>query len=108
MIASRLRSIVHTILVAPRGSTPMTRRAIELLEKQEHPDRAVIDHLRQMMDARRYFNVAFADGSMRAVYPSADDPTEFTVQLTSSKDEGLVRHTPLFSKPVFPTEPDVA
>jgi DNA invertase Pin-like site-specific DNA recombinase len=106
-VASRLRSLVSEVLIASEGSAPMTRRAIEFLRAQKDAD-DVIEHLERTMDHRRHFIVVFRNGSMRAVYPSADDPTEFTVQLTSSKDEGLVRHTPLFSKPVFPPEPDVA
>jgi hypothetical protein len=100
MIASRLRSVVDTILVAPRGSVPMTRRAIALLENQEHPDRPLIDHMRRMIDARRYFNIAFSDGSMRAVYPHDDDPTKFTLQVTSSAEAGMIRHGPEGSEEV--------
>jgi DNA invertase Pin-like site-specific DNA recombinase len=105
-IKSRLRSLVDVVLVAPHGDVPTMLRAAALA--REHGDAAVAQHIEKTSDPRRRFIVVFRDGRMRAVYPSDDDPTRFTMQLTSSKDEGLIRHTPLYSKPVFPPEPDVA
>jgi DNA invertase Pin-like site-specific DNA recombinase len=99
MIASRLRSIVETILVAPQGHTPLTRRAMEVA--RQHGDQAVVDHLKRMTDRRRYFIVVFKDGSMRAVYPSDNDPMQFDEQLTSSRETGMVHHIPGASMTVF-------
>ncbi len=104
MIAARLRSIVDTIMVAPLGRAPMTERAIEFV--RQHGDQAVVDHLsaqlRDEREGRRYFVVVFRDGSMRTVYPHADDPMRFEQQLTSSTDEGLVRRYPDHDVQVFP------
>ena len=99
-IAARLQSIVDTILIAPEGSAPMTRKAIEFLRGQEG-SAPVIEHLERTIDGRRYFNVAFKDGAMRAVYPDPNDPARFTMQITSSRATGLVRHTPDTSTTVF-------
>jgi hypothetical protein len=46
--------------------------------------------------------VAFKDGTMRAVYPSREDPMMFEEQLVSSDDEGLVRVTPGQEETIFP------
>jgi hypothetical protein len=102
MIASRLRSIVETILVAPIGHGPLTQRAIELA--RQHGDRAVLDYLERMADRRRYFVVVFKDGSMRAVYPRDDDPMQFEEQVTSSKGDGLIRHSPESEDVIFPPD----
>jgi DNA invertase Pin-like site-specific DNA recombinase len=99
MIASRLRSIVETILVALQGDAHLTQRAMEVA--RQHGDQAVVDHLKRMTDRRRYFIVVFKDGSMRAVYPSDNDPMQFEEQLTSSRETGMVRHTPGASMTVF-------
>jgi DNA invertase Pin-like site-specific DNA recombinase len=99
MIASRLRSIVETILVALQGDAHLTQRAMEVA--RQHGDQAVVDHLERMTDRRRYFIVVFKDGSMRAVYPTDNDPMQFEEQLTSSRETGMVRHTPGASMTVF-------
>jgi hypothetical protein len=57
-------------------------------------------------DARRYFSVAFKDGTVRVVYPSRDDPMMFEELLVSSDGEGLVRVTPEHEETIFtPTPP---
>jgi DNA invertase Pin-like site-specific DNA recombinase len=106
-VAARLRSIVDTVLLAPLGNAPSTRKAIEFLKEQEHPDaEAVIKHLEDtIFDERRYFVVVLKDGSMRAVFPDPEDPTRFSVQVTSSAEAGLVRHRPEGSEVVFPPAP---
>jgi DNA invertase Pin-like site-specific DNA recombinase len=108
-VAARLRSIVDTVMLAPLGNAPSTRKAIEFLKEQEHPDaEAVIKNLEAGIDGRRYFVVVLKDGSMRAVYPDPDDATRFTMQVTSSADAGLVRHLPAGSEVVFSPEPSDA
>jgi hypothetical protein len=107
MIASRLRSIVKTILVAPQGQAPLNQRAVEVA--RQHGDRAVVDHLERVTDRRRHFVVVFKDGSMRAVYPSDDDPMQFEEQVTSSKGDGLIRHAPDSRDVIFqPDHSDLA
>jgi hypothetical protein len=62
-----------------------------------------------MTDRRRYFVVVFKDGSMRAVYPSDDDPMQFEEQVTSSKGDGLIRHAPDSRDVIFqPDHSDLA
>jgi DNA invertase Pin-like site-specific DNA recombinase len=92
-VASRLRSIIDTVLVAPEGSAPMTRKTIEFLRGQDRAE-DVIEHLERTMDHRRHFVVVFRSGSMRAVCPDANDPSKFTMQLTHSRETGLVRYHP--------------
>jgi DNA invertase Pin-like site-specific DNA recombinase len=104
-IASKLRSLVTTILVAPVGAAPMTERAIDFLRNQ--PDSAdIIDHLKKELQDeranRRYFIAVFNDNSMRAVYPSDDDPLQFQQQVVSSKEQGLIRVFPAGDEQVFP------
>jgi DNA invertase Pin-like site-specific DNA recombinase len=95
-IASKLRSLVDTILVAPRGHAPLVRRAIAEIES--NPAAAMFgdaaEQLRRDLESdrakRRYFAVGFKDGTVRAVYPSDDDPLKYEEQLLGTK-LGLVR-----------------
>jgi DNA invertase Pin-like site-specific DNA recombinase len=104
-VASRLRSLVHTILVAPAGGAPLIQKTIDFLEHQEDAE-DVLEHARQRLEdersGRRYFLVAFANGDMRGVYPDPDDPTRFTEQFTSSSEMGLVEEYPNHSQQIFP------
>ena len=79
-IASKLKSLVTTILVAPLGHAPLTQKTIDFLSGEPDTE-PVIDHLKQILDNeaehRRYFAVGFADGAVRGVYPSKDDPLQF-------------------------------
>jgi DNA invertase Pin-like site-specific DNA recombinase len=106
-IASRLSSLVTTILVAPAGHSPATARTIEYLRREHASTSAdVVAHLeeraRDEREGRRYFAVGFIDGTVRAVYPSRDDPMVFEEQLVSTPDEGLVLMTPEHEDQVFP------
>ena len=92
-IAARLKSLVTTIIVAPLGDAPLTRRTIEFLSNQ--PDAEdVIAHLERMSEDeaehRRFFAVGLADGTVRAVHPSDEDPLQFHQQLLANK-RGMVR-----------------
>ena len=104
-IAARLRSLVHTILVAPAGGVPQIQKTIDFLEHQEDAE-DVLEHARQRLkdkrSGRRYFLVAFANGDVRGVYPDPDDPTRFTEQFTSSSEMGLVEEYPDHSQQIFP------
>jgi biopolymer transport protein ExbB/TolQ len=95
-IASKLRSLVTTILVAPLGQAPLTQKTIDFLESESNAQ-PVIDRLQRMLDDagahRRYFAIGFVDGSVRAVYPSHDDPLQFEHQILGSK-EGILRLDP--------------
>jgi hypothetical protein len=106
-IATRLQSIVDRILIAPAGRAPMTRKAIKFLRGQEGSAPA-IEHLESTVDGSRYFNVAFKGGAMRAVFPDPNDPSRFTMQLTSSREAGVIRHAPDTSTTVFePSRPSI-
>ncbi len=90
ILSSRLKSLILTMLVAPAGSVPLTRKAIAVLKKE--PPAAgmadVIAHLEQGLkverENRRYFSVGFKDGSVRAVYPSSHDPLQLEEQIVSA------------------------
>lgn len=93
-IASRSRTMVETMLVAPAGHAPLTRRVMEFLSNQ--PDaRDVMDHLEARLqdeqEHRRYFTIGFKEGGTRSVVPDPDDPTRLDHALVSSMAEGLVR-----------------
>jgi DNA invertase Pin-like site-specific DNA recombinase len=95
-IASKLRSLVTTILVAPLGHAPVTQKTIEFLSSESEAQ-PVIDHLKRMLDDeaehRRYFAIGFVDGSVRGVYPNQDDPLQFEHQILANS-EGILRLNP--------------
>ena len=85
-----------TILVAPLGHAPLTQKTVEFLSGE--PDaQSVIDHLKRTLDDaaehRRYFAVGFADGTVRGVFPSKDDPLQFEHQILGNQ-EGILRLDP--------------
>jgi DNA invertase Pin-like site-specific DNA recombinase len=95
-IASKLRSLVTTILVAPLGQAPLTQKTIDFLS-HESEAQLVIDRMKRMLDDeaehRRYFAVGFVDGSVRGVYPHKDDPLQFEHQILANGG-GIVRLDP--------------
>jgi hypothetical protein len=95
-IASKLKSLVRTILVAPLGHAPLAQKTIDFLSGEPGTE-PVIAHLKQMLDNeaehRRYFAVGFADGTVRGVYPSQDDPLKFEHQILGTQ-EGILRLDP--------------
>jgi DNA invertase Pin-like site-specific DNA recombinase len=92
-IASKLRSLVTTILVAPLGHAPLTQKTIDFLSNESEAQ-PVIDHLKRMLndeaEHRRYFAIGFVDDSVRAVYPSQEDPLRFEHQILGT-DAGILR-----------------
>ena len=100
-IASTIKNIISTLLVAPIGDAPLTLRAQEALAKQ-HLDAQIRDPLvddvinymkvtaSDPRSHRRYFVIGFTNHTMRAVYPSDQDPLEYEEQLLSNS-EGLMR-----------------
>jgi DNA invertase Pin-like site-specific DNA recombinase len=96
-IASRLKALVETLLIAPQGSLPTMRRTIERLRgitDGETDD--VIARMQRLADhphqARPYFAVGFRDAAVRVVYPTRDDPLLFEKQVVAKQspiqDEG--------------------
>jgi DNA invertase Pin-like site-specific DNA recombinase len=103
-MASKLRSIIDTILVAPSGKAPMIRRTIDFLRDQPESDDIIAhqeEKLREEDSSRRWFCVAFRNGTIREVIP-ADDPLKFESQMTSSMETGLVQEYPEGKITVFP------
>jgi DNA invertase Pin-like site-specific DNA recombinase len=95
-IASKLRSLVTTILVAPLGHAPLTQKTMEFLASEPEAQ-PVIDRMKRMLDDeaehRRYFAIGFVDGSVRAIYPSQEDPLRFEHQILGNS-EGILRLNP--------------
>jgi hypothetical protein len=95
-IASKLRSLVTTILMAPLGHAPLTQKTIDFLSNESEAQ-LVIDRLKGMLDDeaehRRYFAIGFVDGSVRGVYPHKDDPLRFEHQILANSG-GIVRLDP--------------
>jgi hypothetical protein len=88
-IAARLKSLVTTIIVAPLGRAPQTRKVIEWLSNQPNAE-DVIAHLERRLEGEaehwRYFAVGFADGFMRGVFQLSDeDPLQFHHQVFANK-----------------------
>jgi len=92
-IATRLKALVDTLLVAPAGRAPQRRESIEWLAKlDESGTQDVRNYLSADVNAARpYFLVGFKDGGVRAVFPNQLDPLEIYQQITSSQDRGIMR-----------------
>ena len=88
-IAARLKTLVETLIVAPFGHRPKTERLIEYL-RSEPMGSDVVGYLREQLssgiDDRPYFAVGFRNGTVRAVYPSADDPLSYDQQVLASRE----------------------
>src|SRR5262249_26043823 len=106
-VASRLRTLVSTILVAAAGDVPQRVKTIEFLRGQPDTE-AIIEHVERMMDRRKYFTAVLRDGSFRVVRVSDDDPTKFSEQLVSTHEEGLIRiHPELGEEQIFIPRPRI-
>jgi DNA invertase Pin-like site-specific DNA recombinase len=95
-IASRLKVLVETLLIAPQGALPTMQRSIEHLQKitgGEADD--VVAHMQQLAahpdQSRRYFAVGFRDAAVRVVFPAYGDPLRYEQQIIagqSSSEDG--------------------
>lgn len=75
-IASRLKVLVETIIVAPLGDKPNVEKTIAFLREQ--PDSTdVVQALEAKAGTAPYFAVGFRNGTVRAVYPQKDDPLRY-------------------------------
>jgi hypothetical protein len=87
-IASRLKVLVKTLLIAPRGNAPITQKSIEHLRSNGGADWDVIAHMEEVAaqshQSRRYFAVGFRDAAVRAVFPRYGDPLRYEQQIVSS------------------------
>jgi DNA invertase Pin-like site-specific DNA recombinase len=86
-IASRIKNLVQTLVVAPLGDRPKTEKAIDYLRGETGADDVIsllAERLSSKKDDRRYFAVGFRNGTVRAVYPSAEDPLHYEQQLLAT------------------------
>jgi DNA invertase Pin-like site-specific DNA recombinase len=101
-IASRLKVLVETLLIAPQGALPRMRRTIkQLLEINGGEIDDVVSHMRQLAahpdQSRRYFAVGFRDAAVRAVFPVYNDPLSFEQQVVAGRNsESGERHFEVF------------
>jgi DNA invertase Pin-like site-specific DNA recombinase len=89
-IASRLKVLVETLLIAPLGAQPTISRSIDELKKlTDGKADDVIAHIQlvaaQPDQSRRYFAVGFRDATVRIVFPKYGDPLQFEQQLLAGK-----------------------
>lgn len=86
-IASKLKSLILTLTVAPLGDIPRLRRSIEFLrnDKSEADKTELMGHMTEMLkddrQKRRYFAIYFKDKTIRAVFPNVNDPLLFDEQV---------------------------
>jgi DNA invertase Pin-like site-specific DNA recombinase len=87
-IASRLRTLVETLIVAPLGDRPKTERVVDFLRGQ----RGATDVISQMEariatgdDDAPYFAVGFRNGTVRAVFPANGDALGYRQQVLANK-----------------------
>jgi DNA invertase Pin-like site-specific DNA recombinase len=93
-IASRLKVLVETLLVAPLGAQPKMRSSIQQLRTMTVDHNSdIIDHMEQLAahpdQSRRYFAVGFRDAAVRAVFPVYGDPLRFDQQVIASELRGI-------------------
>jgi DNA invertase Pin-like site-specific DNA recombinase len=93
-IASRMRVLVKTLLIAPGGAQPIMKRSIEQLrELTGGGTDDVIAHMAQLADhpdqSRRYFAVGFRDAAVRAVFPVYGEPLRFEQQVIANRVAGI-------------------
>jgi hypothetical protein len=84
-IASKLKVLVETLIVAPQGNRPKMEKTIEYMKSNAADDVAVIEHMTQLAthvdQSRRYFALGFRDSDVRVVFPAADDPLRYEQQI---------------------------
>lgn len=89
-IASRLKGLVDTLIVAPLGALPKMKKTIdELRTLKDGPEHEVLAYLMQVAEhpeqTRRYFAVGFKDAAVRAVFPTYNDPLHYEIQIETSQ-----------------------
>ena len=89
-IASRLKVLVETLLVAPRGDMPRMQRSVDQLRAITGAAADdVVAYMEQLAghpdQSRRYFAVGFRDAAVRAVFPVYGDPLQFEQQVVAGR-----------------------
>jgi DNA invertase Pin-like site-specific DNA recombinase len=92
-IASRLRTLVESLVVAPLGDRPKVEKTMDFLRGQDDAT-DVLAHIEARLatgsDDIPYFAVGFRNGTVRAVYPSEHDPLEYRQQVVATKESILL------------------
>lgn len=90
-IASRLRVLVDTLIVAPQGALPAMQNSIQqlkVLAGGQSDD--VIEHMERVAadpdQSRRYFAVGFRNAAVRAVFPKFGDPLQYEQQVVAGTE----------------------
>jgi DNA invertase Pin-like site-specific DNA recombinase len=88
-IASRLKTLVNTLIIGPLGNRPTTLRVIEQLEGLNDPStQEVIEHMKSMADdpnrSQRFFAIGFEGNTVRVVYPDKNDALSVKRQIITS------------------------
>lgn len=96
-IASRLKVLVETLLIAPQGALPRMKRSIEqLIELNGGIVDEVIAHMQRLAahpeQSRRSFAVGFRDAAVRVIFPVYNNPLEFEQQVVAGSRPGLGEH----------------
>jgi DNA invertase Pin-like site-specific DNA recombinase len=91
-IASRLKVLVETLLIAPQGALPAMQRSIEQLQEMAGGEAdEVVAHMQQLAahpdQSRRYFAVGFRDAAVRVVFPVYGDPLRYEQQVVAGPSE---------------------
>jgi len=94
-IASQLKVLIETLLVASLGDRPRMQKSIDQLKGMaagEADD--VIAHMEQQAahpdQSRRYFAVGFRDSNVRIVFPEVDDPLRYQQQIVGKKRLSMI------------------
>ncbi len=96
-IASRLKVLVETLLIAPIGELPKMKKSIEQLKEiVDDPSDDVVAHMEKVAahpdQSRRYFAVGFRDAAVRAVFPTYGDPLRFVQQVVAGQGSSAIIH----------------
>jgi DNA invertase Pin-like site-specific DNA recombinase len=92
-ISARLKGLVDTLLIAPRGALPSTSGSLERLldmTEDEVEDLLPDPHLMKMPadESRRYFAVGFRDTAViRVVFPTYSNPLQFELQIWADQPD---------------------
>jgi hypothetical protein len=82
-VASRLRSLINAIYVAPAGTAPLIERLVKYVG--DVPG-SLAEQFELMSHQERHFVVLFADGGSRWVFPDPKDPFKISHQIVGGAD----------------------
>ena len=94
-ISARLKGLVGTLLIAPRGALPATAGSLERLldMTEDEVEELLPDPQRMAMPSdgsRRYFAVGFRDtAAVRVVFPTYSNPLEFELQIWADQPDKI-------------------